>query len=101
MSTNYYVHTQDGEEIHLGQYAAGGFTFRAYPERGVTDYASWRAQLDLGEIRTESGSHVTRTDMVTTAAQMRRVPSWAERGRQIANGFVDDDGRRWLTIEFC
>jgi hypothetical protein len=105
MSTNYYVRTPEtapGDEgVHLGQLAAGTFTFRAHPERGVTYYEAWLAQLDKGVIYTESGYEVSREEMVKTAAAMRRVPSWVERGSAFRGGFYDGMGRRWLTVEFC
>lgn len=107
MSTNYYLRTghtpADSEGIHLGQYAAGGFTFRAHPDRGVTDYPTWLAQLDTGEIVAESGYTVTRAELVSIAAQQSRIPAWVERGAAHSGGagFYDMDGRRWLTVEFC
>ncbi|MET8278333.1 hypothetical protein [Micromonospora sp. NPDC005174] len=107
MSTNYYLRTADtaadSEGVHLGQYAAGGFTFRAHPDRGVTDYSTWRAQLDSGEIVSESGGTITRGEMILIAAEQSRIPSWVERGTTHSGGagFYDMDGRRWLTVEFC
>lgn len=107
MSNNYYLRTADtpdgSEGIHLGQSANGGFTFRAHPDRGVTDYPAWLAQLDTGEIVAESGYTVTRDEMVRIASEQSRVPSWAERGATHPDGagFYDMEGRRWLTVEFC
>lgn len=106
MSTNYYVHTPDGQEIHLGQYAAGGFLFRADPERGVVDYATWRAQFDLGVIRAESGYDVTPAEMEATAATYRdRADYRRSHYRQHSSPrrsyeLWDDVGRRYLTTEF-
>ncbi|WP_433531280.1 hypothetical protein ACQPYA_03995 [Micromonospora sp. CA-263727] len=107
MSTNFYLRTPDtpaeSEGIHLGQLAAGGFTFRAHPERGITDYPTWLAQLNSGEIVAESGYTVTRDDMVDIAARRARTASWVERGASHSGGagFVDPDGRCWLTVNFC
>ncbi|MEU0078475.1 hypothetical protein ABZY58_11315 [Micromonospora tulbaghiae] len=107
MSTNYYVRTADtpvdSEGIHLGQHAAGGFTFRAHPDRSVTDYQSWLAQLDSGQIVTDSGRAVTRDEMIQVASEQSRIPSWAERGTAHSGGagFYDMDGRRWLSVDFC
>lgn len=106
MSTNYYLRTPDtpdGDEgIHLGQYAAGGFTFRAHPELGVTDYDSWLALARSGTVFAESGYEVTVDELVETAAARRRI-AWAERGATHSGGagFYDDEGRRWLAVEFC
>jgi hypothetical protein len=105
MSTNYYLKTADtpdGDEgIHLGQFAAGSFTFRAHPDRGVTTYEAWLAQLDTGTIYAESGYQVSRDDMTVIASAKRRFISWAERGSSFRDGFYDMEGRRWLTVEFC
>jgi hypothetical protein len=108
MSTNYYLRTPDtppdNEGIHLGQFAAGGFTFRAYPDRNVTTYDAWLAQLDTGTIYAESGYTVTREEMVEIAsAAGSKAKAWAQCGSTFAGGagFYDEDGRRWLAVEFC
>ncbi|NIL57105.1 hypothetical protein [Salinispora arenicola] len=107
MSTNYYLRTADtpdGDEgIHLGKHTAGGFTFRAHPDQGVTDYPAWLAQLDQGVIVSESGYTVTRDEMVAIAAKQSRTPSWVECGSTHTGGagFYDLNGRRWLAAEFC
>ncbi|WP_018219122.1 hypothetical protein [Salinispora vitiensis] len=106
MSTNYYVRIantpDDGEGIHLGQHAAGTFTFRAHPDRNVTDYEAWLNQLDQGEIVAESGYTVTRDEMVAIAAKTPRTP-WAECGATHSggDGYYDLEGRRWLAVDFC
>ncbi len=107
MSTNFYLRTPEtpeGDEgVHLGQYAAGGFTFRAHPDRGVTDYESWLALARSGTVFAESGYEVTVDELVETAAASDIRASWAERGatRSGGRGFYDDEGRRWLAVEFC
>lgn len=101
MSTNYYVHTADGQEIHLGKRAAGWpFMFRGYPERGVMDYASWRAQFELGEIRDEYGRVLTPDEMEAVVFDLRN--NWRARPHQPFKDDVDDaDGNRFTCVEFC
>lgn len=101
MSTNYYVHTPDGREIHLGKYANGWtFMFRGDPERGVVDYDTWRAQFGLGEIRTEAGAPVTAAEMEEAVADARRW--WGARGRYPRTDQHDDShGNRFTNVEFC
>ncbi|MGA3524128.1 hypothetical protein [Melissospora conviva] len=107
MSTNYYLRTADtpdGDEgIHLGQYAAGQFTFRAYPDRGITTYKAWLAQLKPSQIFTESGSPVAVEVMARIASASTGRASWAQCGAAHSGGagFFDEDGRRWLAVEFC
>jgi hypothetical protein len=107
MSTNYYLRTPDtpdGDEgIHLGQSTADGFTFRAHPDRGVTDYVGWLAQLGGGEIFTEYAAPIARDEMVEIASRPGRKASWERRGQPHSGGrgFYDDEGRRWLAVEFC
>lgn len=104
MSTNYYLRTPDtpdGDEgIHLGQYAAGTFTFRAHPDRGVVDYDSWRAQMAAGVVYTEYGRPVTVIEMVDTAREQARRAPWVRCSTSFDGGFYDMEGRRWLTVDF-
>lgn len=75
MSVNYYMALPDGtpdESRHLGQFAAGRFLARAYPERGIVDRASWMAQLDGGKIVNEYCREVSREEMEKTAVRRSR-----------------------------
>lgn len=101
MSTNYYVHTPDGQEIHLGKFANGWpFMFRGHPDRGVVDYDSWRAQFSLGEIQTESGAPVTLAEMEETVESARKW--WRSAGYRPRSDQHDDGrGNRFTDTEFC
>jgi hypothetical protein len=101
MSTNYYVHIpgepEGSEPIHLGKYSNGwGFTFRAYPERDITDYETWVGQLGLGEIRDEYGAVITVREMIYAAQRRPDRPHPAPSG-----GLVDHYGYRFIAREFC
>lgn len=112
MSTNYYVRpagiASDDEGIHLGKWAAGEFTFRAYPDpRGnrpaevtwdVTDYDSWKLLLDLGDIVAEHGMPLTAAEMVS---EVRPEPR-PYRSRIAHQGqWLDAAGNRFESREFC
>lgn len=101
MSTNFYLRTPDGQEIHLGKRAIGWpFMFRGYPDRGITNYEAWRAQLDLGEIRTEAGAPVTSGEMVQIVMNARAHARVAP--HQPFKDDVDDaQGNRFTLVEFC
>lgn len=101
MSTNYYVHTPDGEEIHLGKFAQGSaFMFRGYPGRGVVDLASWRAQLDLGEVRTEYGSPIRPEELEDLIDDARRQWGRFRRVRPYPDQHDDSNGNRFTNVEF-
>jgi hypothetical protein len=100
MSTNYEV-IVDGEAIHLGKSSVGWpFAFRGHPERGVVDYASWRALAASGRIVAEYGVDVALEELEDVVARSR---SWrsAHQGRP-RNGQHDDaHGNRFSNYEFC
>lgn len=98
MNVNYYVHPANGDLIHLGgQSKPDRFHFRAHPDRGVESYDAWLGLLDLGEIRTESGTPITRDEMIATAnsGDRRWGPSQPYPGR------FDDGPHRFTMGEFC
>jgi hypothetical protein len=73
MSTNFYLHTPEGQKIHLGKRSIGWpFHFRGYPERDVTDYGPWYDQLIAGEIRDEYGNGYTVDEMVAVVEELDR-----------------------------
>jgi hypothetical protein len=100
MGVNYYMALPDGspdETRHLGKWAAGEFTARAYPERGIIDRASWEAQLATGPIVAEHHAPATAEEMVEMALT---IPRW---GRRSTHPFADQffaDGIRFMTVEF-
>lgn len=102
MSTNYYIHTPDGQEIHLGKYSgSNAFSFRGYPDRGVVDLASWRAQFDLGEIRAEHGAPITPEELEDLIDNARR--QWGRFKPRTPHRDQHDDknGNRFTNVEFC
>lgn len=97
MNVNYYVHTPDGDTIHLGgQSSPAKFHLRAHPERGVMTYDAWLTLLDLGEIRTESGTPLTRDEMIATA----NSGDWRASSRQPHDGQFFDGPHRFTIGEF-
>src|ERR1051325_6986494 len=102
MSTNYYLRTAetpaDDECLHLGQWSAQGFTFRAHPNRGVMSYEAWLAQLDQGEIVSESGYTVSKDEMVETAN--RRGPAHNIH-RKVHSDEFREGMHYFCTVEFC
>jgi hypothetical protein len=100
VSTNFYLRKPDGQEIHLGKTALGWpFMFRGYPERGITNYKAWRAQLDLGEIRTEAGAPVTSGEMVQIVTNAR-AHARVEEHRPFGYDVDDAQGNRFTLVEF-
>jgi hypothetical protein len=114
MSTNYYLRphgacpAQCSNWIHLGSSSLGwAFTFRAYPKRAawdddpaspilvVTDYASWLAQLKLGEIYDEYGKPVTADDLVALIVHKRGGRKDLSR-----SDYLDDGGNHFVPEEF-
>jgi hypothetical protein len=98
MNVNYYVHTPNGEQIHLGgQSSPGRFYFRAHPDRDVMSYEAWLGLLDLGEVRAEHGRVCTKDELVGYANEL--APRWAYTNSG-PNQFLD--GRYlFTTVEFC
>lgn len=69
MGTNFYWHKEgercptcgrhDDEELHIGKSSVGWeFSFRGYPELGLTSWAAWKNKLqeDGGKIVSEYGN---------------------------------------------
>jgi hypothetical protein len=115
MSTNFYIRPQGASEtedetwIHLGKRSMGWtFAFRAYPDpeqapplvkEPVTDFASWRDLLSLGAIVDEYGRELTPVELMENIATLRRI---ASRGHEALTGeFLDEDGNRFVPVEFC
>lgn len=103
MSSNYYVNTTDGREIHLGKWATAGFTFRAATDcEEPNAYAAWLAQLDLGVIVSESGYDLTRDEMIEHANEqvpaIRRSIKLSD-VRRSGHHFVQE-GRLFSTSDF-
>lgn len=101
MSTNFYVYTPDGEEIHLGKRSGGWtFLFRGYPEKGIDNYEAWRNLLDLGEIRDECGAPLTAEEMEAVVAGLRSNAR-TEPQRLYSGQVRDLAGNRFSLHEFC
>ena len=112
MGTNYYVKppgaTSDDYDdwIHLGKSSIGwAFTFHAYPDPElspqhvtwpVTDVASWRRLLDLGEIRDEYGLPWTAEELLVKI-ENKRHGRHHERGTGV---FHDTGGNDFLAVYF-
>jgi hypothetical protein len=98
MSVNYYFAkpgtNEPDESRHLGQWAAGRFTARAYPERGVVDRASWEAQLTEGPIVAEHHAPATVEEM----REMADVPFPSRYHPRPDETYVDR--MRFLSVEF-
>lgn len=100
MGTNYYLRPPGAcrehcdRWVHLGKSSAGwAFTFQA--SDGVTDYASWAAQLSQGEIYDEYGR------LVPAHALIELIDG--KRGGQSdphGMGWYDADGNLFLRVDF-
>lgn len=107
MSTNYYLRTDDdvsgGEEgVHLGKFVQGEpFHFRAYPDRGVSDYQAWRDLAASGQIYTEYGTPVTVEYLEDVVDDARRQWGRYRRTMPYRDQFDDVNGNRFTTVEFC
>jgi hypothetical protein len=101
VSSNYYVHTGDGREIHLGKYVTGEpFHFRGYPDE-VENYSAWLGLLELGEIRAEHGMVLTATEMDDLVLSARRRWGLPRRHRPYRDQVDDETGNRFTLVDFC
>jgi hypothetical protein len=103
MSTNFYLHTPEGQEIHIGKRSIGWpFHFRGYPERGVLDYSSWIELLSQGEIRDEYGQVLTADELTDEVDRLRREARHGQYERRPDSTQRDDEsGNRFTLVEFC
>ena len=100
MGTNYYLRPpgtcaeQCDNWIHLGKSSFGwAFTFQASDT--VTDYASWVAQLDKGEIYDEYGRQIPASELIELIDGKRGSQKYTD-----LLGFYDADGNAFLSVDF-
>src|SRR5215472_13027528 len=114
MSTNFYIRPRPhgaravlarliagrswpsgGEGIHLGKrHEDGSFSFRAYPhdDAPVTDFASWKRLLALGDVFDEYGREVSRRDMLRIAT----LRPWGRGPAVPGRDYLDAGGHRFI-----
>lgn len=108
MGTNYYLikdakptcahcgHTPEPEKIHIGKSSVSWrFTFRGYPERGITTVADWVRVIESGgAIVNEYGDPVPTLQFwaLVEAKQLGKASYDVAVGRQSATfDFIDHD----------
>jgi hypothetical protein len=102
MGVNYYMTLPDGtpdETRHLGKWASGEFTARAYRDRGIVDRASWEAQLASGLIVDECNVPATVKEMTDMTLA---IPRWGRRStyRTMDKDHFFADGMWFTAVEF-
>jgi hypothetical protein len=104
MGTNYYLRpkgacaTQCSNWPHLGKSSVGwDFSFRAYPDADppVTGFASWKRQLEQGEVYDEYGRLQDTTEFLAFVESKRGGLSELHR-----SDYHDEAGNRFTPEEF-